>query len=152
MFVPFQLTEDKLEHHMSVNYFSHCLLVIKLLPLLTKKVSSSNQEPSRIVMVTSGAHHASYGLRLNDLNSQNLYSIYHAYAQSKLALIMFTYYFCKWMQQISDQQQIMPTINCLHPGICRTELMNNFNFFKLKFIQESPLFRVSVCSELEFLK
>ncbi|KAJ6224807.1 hypothetical protein RDWZM_003352 [Blomia tropicalis] len=138
MFVPFSLTRDKQECHMSVNYFGHCLLIFKLIGLLGK--GNPNGEKSRIIVVSSGAHHASLGLRIHDLHSTNLYSVYHGYAQSKLALIMFTYRFDRWLQHRTDLRSNM-TINCLHPGVCRTGLMERFNFFKLKLIQESPLFR-----------
>jgi len=140
MFVPFALTCDKFERHMSINYLGHCLLTLKLLPLLNvpNPKSASN---SRITIVSSGAHHASLGLRLHDLHSTNLYSIYHGYAQSKLALVMFTYRFERWLQT-KRHLKSQVNINCLHPGVCRTALMESFNFFKLKFIQETPLFRV----------
>ena len=141
MFVPFKLTRDNFECHMSINYLSHCLLIYKLLPLLSKP-GASNCTKSRIVVVSSGAHHASLGIRLHDLHSTSLYSVYHSYAQSKLALVMFTYRFDQWLQQRLDLKPNI-TINCLHPGVCRTGLMQSFNFFKLKFIQETPLFRVS---------
>lgn len=142
MFVPFRLTRDNFECHMSINYLSHCLLIVKLLPLLSSPSALSARAKSRIVVVSSGAHHASLGLRLHDLHSTSLYSVYHGYAQSKLALVMFTYRFHRWLQSRPDLSSQV-TINCLHPGVCRTGLMERFNFFKLKFIQETPFFRVS---------
>lgn len=80
------------------------------------------------------------GLRLHDLHSTSLFSIYHSYAQSKLALIMFTYRFERWLQARIGLRPAI-NINCLHPGVCRTGLMEKFNFFKLKVIQDTPLFR-----------
>ena len=139
MFVPFSLTGDNFECHMAINYLSHCLLILKMLPLLSK---TNSLVKSRIVVVSSGAHHASFGLRLHDLHSTTLYSGYHSYAQSKLALVMFTYRFNHWLQKQPDLRSKI-TINCLHPGVCRTGLMERFNFFKLRFIQGTPLFRVS---------
>lgn len=136
MFVPYRVTSNHFESHMSINYYSHCLLTVKLLPLL-----ATTPGTGRVVVVSSGAHHASYGLRLHDLNSTEVYSIYHSYAQSKLALIMFTYRFNRWLRDTQAYGHSV-SINCLHPGICRTTLMERFNFFKLKCIQELPLFRV----------
>lgn len=134
MFVPFKQTENGFEAHMAINYYSHCLLILKTIPLMR------HSSESRIVVVSSGAHHASFGLRLHDLNSSKLFSVYHSYAQSKLALIMFTYKMNAWLR---EQNVENVTVNCLHPGVCRTGLMSNFNFFKLRAIQELPLFRVS---------
>lgn len=150
MFVPYRLTGDKFECHMSINYLSHCLLILKLLPLLAARPSlqpssssTANTPKSRVVIVSSGAHHASLGLRLHDLHSTSLYSVYHGYAQSKLSLVMFTYALDQWLttQRPADLRPFV-SVNCLHPGVCRTGLMERFNFFKLKFIQETPLFRV----------
>lgn len=150
MFMPYRLTGDKFESHMSINYLSHCLLILKLLPLLAARSSepsssTANTFKSRIVIVSSGAHHASLGLRLHDLHSTSLYSVYHGYAQSKLSLVMFTYALDRWLttQRPADLRPFV-NVNCLHPGVCRTGLMERFNFFKLKFIQETPLFRVSL--------
>lgn len=142
MFVPFRLTRDNFESHMCINYLSHCLLILKLVPLLAAKATRPDGvvSKSRIIVVSSGAHHASLGLRLHDLHATSLFSVYQSYAQSKLALIMFTYRFNRWLQERPDLRDAL-TINCLHPGVCRTGLMERFNFFKLKFIQELPLFR-----------
>ncbi|OTF79010.1 hypothetical protein BLA29_007942 [Euroglyphus maynei] len=138
MFVPFNISNDHFEQHMAINYYGHCLLIAKLLTLL-----SANVQPGRIIVVSSGAHHASFGLRLHDLNSMKLYSTYHSYCQSKLCQIMFTYQFNRWLHY-DRQSTNCPnvTINCLHPGMCRTGLMNAFNFIRyIRFIRESPLFR-----------
>lgn len=145
MFVPYKLSKDNFEQHNAINYYSHALLTLKLLPKLAKAKTGNSR--GRIVIVSSGSHHASWGLRLEDFNSNELYSIYHAYAQSKLALIMFTYTFDRMLRQatLADGSNLgdSVSINCLHPGICRTSLMNSFTFFKFKPIQESLLFRVS---------
>lgn len=146
MFVPFNISSDNFEQHMAINYYGHCLLITKLLTLL-----SMNDQPGRIIIVSSGAHHASFGLRLHDLNSMKLFSTYHSYCQSKLCQIMFTYQFNRWLSSSSYQSSSSSlncpkvTINCLHPGMCRTGLMNAFNFIRyIGFIRESPLFRVNI--------
>ncbi|XP_075678132.1 polyprenol dehydrogenase-like [Dermatophagoides pteronyssinus] len=137
MFVPFNISSDHFEQHMAINYYGHCLLITKLLTLL-----SMNDQPGRIIIVSSGAHHASFGLRLHDLNSMKLFSTYHSYCQSKLCQIMFTYQFNRWLYSSSSINCPKVTINCLHPGMCRTGLMNAFNFIRyIGFIRESPLFR-----------
>ena len=146
MFVPFGVSNVYMENHMSINYYSHCLLILKLLPLM------GQHGRTRICMVSSGAHHASFGLRLHDLNSAKLYSVYHSYSQSKLAQIMFTYHFDRWLKSLNADDQNRITINCLHPGICRTALMGGYYFFRLKFIQNLPLFRVSLTDLINLIQ
>jgi NAD(P)-dependent dehydrogenase (short-subunit alcohol dehydrogenase family) len=139
MFTPFNLTEDNFETHLATNYFSHCLLIHHLLPLLVESAKQSGQK-SRIVCVSSGAHRPA-NIRINDLQSLKLYSTYHAYAQSKLAQIMFVYKFNEWLMSKKEFADFV-TINSLHPGVCRTDMMKEFNFFNLKGIQALPIFRV----------
>lgn len=143
MFVPFKLSHEQFESHMIINYYGHCLLTAKLLPLLVKK--SNNNDRTRIIMVSSAAHYASFGLRLDDLNSRNIFSTYHGYCQSKLCQVMFTYQFHQWLQNaklngIELGQTI--AINSLHPGMCRTGLLESFNFARIKLIRDTLFFRV----------
>lgn len=146
MFVPFQLSHEQFESHMIINYYGHCLLTAKLLPLLVNNKSISNDR-TRIIMVSSAAHYASFGLRLEDLNSRNLFSTYHGYCQSKLCQVMFTYQFHQWLQNaklngIELGEKI--SINSLHPGMCRTGLLESFNFARIKLIRDTLFFRVRI--------
>ena len=145
MFAPFSLTADGFETHLAVNYLSHCLLISHLIGNLVE-TSKQCGHKSRIVCVSSGAHRPAK-MRLNDLQSERLFSTYHAYAQSKLAQIMFVYKFNEWL---ISKKELAPfvTINCLHPGVCRTDLMKEFNFFNLRPIQSLPIFRVQMISIL----
>ncbi|CAG2107218.1 unnamed protein product [Medioppia subpectinata] len=108
---------------------------------MQRRLDSGKQcgQKSRIVCVSSGAHRPAK-MRLNDLQSERLFSTYHAYAQSKLAQIMFVYKFNEWLQSVSEWSHFV-TITCLHPGVCRTDLMKEFNFFNLRPIQALPIFR-----------
>ncbi|XP_054161100.1 dehydrogenase/reductase SDR family member on chromosome X-like [Oppia nitens] len=152
MFAPFKLTADNFETHLAVNYLSHCLLIAQLVDSLAESAKQSGHK-SRIVCVSSGAHRAST-IRFQDIHCERLFSIYHAYAQSKLAQIMFAYKFNEWLTKttraadvtavtVSGGHQLSDfiTIACLHPGVCRTDLMKEFNFFNLRPIQSLPIFR-----------
>lgn len=139
MFAPFNLTTDGFESHLAVNYLSHCLIISHMVTNMAETGRQCGQK-SRIVSVSSGAHRP-HKMRLNDLQSERLFSTYHAYAQSKLAQIMFVYKFNEWLASRSDIGQFV-TITTLHPGVCRTDLMKEFNFFNYKAVQSLPLFRV----------
>ena len=54
--VPYQLTENKIETHLQVNYLSHFLLTNQLLPKLSQSQTSGGR-CSRIVNVSSHAHY-----------------------------------------------------------------------------------------------
>jgi NAD(P)-dependent dehydrogenase (short-subunit alcohol dehydrogenase family) len=76
-----QLSADGHEMHFQVNYLSGYLLTRRLLPLLEKSA------PSRIVNVASGAQSP---IDFDDVMLESGYSGSRAYAQSKLAQILFT--------------------------------------------------------------
>lgn len=116
---------------MAINYYGHCLLIIKLLPLL-------QQQQSRIIIVSSIMHHLCT-IRLHDLQLKELYSPIYAYCQSKLALIMFTYRFNEWIEKnrTNSSNSIYLTINSLHPGICRSDMIEKFCKIIPKFILNS---------------
>jgi NAD(P)-dependent dehydrogenase (short-subunit alcohol dehydrogenase family) len=84
---------------LAVNYLSHFLLTLLLLPKL--------REPARIVNVASIGQAP---LDLDDLMLERGYEGYHAYAQSKLAQIMFT---IELADRLGDRDI---TVNALHPA------------------------------------
>jgi NAD(P)-dependent dehydrogenase (short-subunit alcohol dehydrogenase family) len=77
-----QLSADGHELHFAVNYMSGFLLAHMLLPRLSRSV------PARIVNVSSVAQRA---LDFDDVMLERGYSGSRAYAQSKLAQVMFTF-------------------------------------------------------------
>lgn len=118
MYAPFRLTVDKLESHWAVNYLAHCLLVLLLLP----KLESTGRKfgvKSRVINVASSTHFAR-NLNLDDINGLSKYSPYHAYAQSKLAQIMYTYKLHDVLTTSDEYANV--SANCLHPGVAKTEL------------------------------
>lgn len=100
-------TADGLEATFVTNHLGHFLLTNLLLGEL--KESS----PSRIINITSSAH---YGTEIDfeDLQGEKKYSGYHAYSQSKLANVLFTYLLAKKLEGTGV------TVNSLHPGVVRT--------------------------------
>lgn len=53
----------------------------------------------------------------DDLMLTNSYDRWKAYGQSKLANVLFTYELARRLQPATNI-----TVNCLHPGVVRTEL------------------------------
>ena len=103
------LTEDGVEETFMVNYIAPFLLTNFLIDLLEKS------NAGRIVNVVSQVH--SNHLDLSDLQYKKGYSGVKAYARSKTCLIMFTYLLAEKLKQSNI------TVNCLHPGIINTKLL-----------------------------
>lgn len=96
-------TVDGFEYQIGVNHLGHFLLTRMLLDLMKKS------SPSRIINIASGAH---YGGKIDfdDIQSNKKYSGWKAYAQAKLANILFTYELAHRLVGTGV------TVNCLHPG------------------------------------
>lgn len=103
MTLPFSHTKDGFEMQLGVNHLGHFLLTVLLLDLL--KASA----PSRIVVVSSIAHEGGV-INRDDLMSEKSYNKYKAYAQSKLANILF----CKGLEKRLEGTGV--TANSCHPG------------------------------------
>ncbi|KAH3855034.1 retinol dehydrogenase 12-like [Dreissena polymorpha] len=111
MMTPYWKTKDGFEMQLGTNHLGHFLFTNLLLDLVKKSA------PSRIINVSSRAHMR--GLRrinFDDLNSEKLYSPMNAYAQSKLANILFTRELDRRLKGTSV------TAVSLHPGVVATEL------------------------------
>ncbi|HPN38782.1 MAG TPA: SDR family oxidoreductase [Melioribacteraceae bacterium] len=105
-----RLTEDGFESTFAVNHLSVYLLTGLLLPLL------KNSSPSRIINVSSVAHERAK-FNIDDINLEGGYNHYIAYANSKLANILFTNY----LANLLPANYI--TVNSLHPGVITTKLL-----------------------------
>ncbi|RSK26131.1 SDR family oxidoreductase [Bacillus sp. HMF5848] len=102
-------TKDGFELQFGVNHLGHFLLTNLLLESLIKSA------PSRIINVSSGAHKVGK-IHFEDINLTTNYSLWRAYAQSKLANILFTY-------ELSERLAgTGVTVNCLHPGAVATNM------------------------------
>lgn len=103
------LTEDGFESTFAINHLGYFLLTNLLLDLMKKSA------PSRIVNVASTAHR--YGkLDVNAWVSAREYSAFGAYANSKLANVLFTYELAQRLEGTGV------TANCLHPGAVASNL------------------------------
>jgi NAD(P)-dependent dehydrogenase (short-subunit alcohol dehydrogenase family) len=96
-----QTSVDGFELRFAVNYLAGFLLAYRLLPLLKAAA------PSRIVNVASLGQHP---IDFDDVMITNNYSGSRAYAQSKLAQIMFT---IDMAEQLKGSDV---TVNALHPA------------------------------------
>lgn len=100
-------TKDGFETTFEVNYLSHFLLTNLLLGALKADA------PSRIVNVSSDAHTGGH-VNFDDLQGEKGYSEMGAYAQSKLAQILFTYELARRLAGTGV------TVNAVHPGLVAT--------------------------------
>ncbi|NNM04548.1 MAG: SDR family NAD(P)-dependent oxidoreductase [Gemmatimonadetes bacterium] len=98
---PRQLSVDGHELHFQVNYLSGFLLTRELLPLLRRSA------PARIVNVSSVAQRP---IDFDDVMLEEGYSDGRAYAQSKLAQVMFTF------DLATELEGSGLTVNALHPA------------------------------------
>ncbi|TRY77496.1 hypothetical protein DNTS_035091 [Danionella cerebrum] len=141
MLVPERKTEDGFELHFGLNYLGHFLLTNLLLDVLRE--SGKPGKCSRIVIMSSATHYGGR-LTLNDLqgrvhigycsqalqrlaqghrgyNMQKGYSSHAAYAQSKLALVLFSY---QLQKQLCASGEPL-TVNAVDPGMVDTPLYDN---------------------------
>jgi NAD(P)-dependent dehydrogenase (short-subunit alcohol dehydrogenase family) len=123
------LTEDGIETTFAVNYLAPFLLSNLFLNIL----QTSN--PARIVNVASSVHAKS--INFDNLNGEKHYRQLNAYAQSKSALILFTYEFTKRIEGTGV------TVNFLHPGYAKTNMVKNFRKFVKFFFPFIGLFMKS---------
>jgi NAD(P)-dependent dehydrogenase (short-subunit alcohol dehydrogenase family) len=100
------LTEDGYETTFQVNYLSHFLLTNLLLDVLKRST------PARIINVTSVGHY--HGRITEPYWISRNGSGMSAYANSKLALVLFTYEMARRLNGSGV------TCNCLHPGTVAT--------------------------------
>ncbi len=70
----------------------------------------------------------------DNLNGEKHYSQLKAYAQSKLAVVLFTYEFAKKITGTGV------SVNCLHPGYVKTNMIRNFRPFVKYFYHLVGLF------------
>ena len=120
------LTEDGIETTFAVNYLAQYLLSNLLLDVL--KASS----PARIVNVASSV--LAKNIDFENLNGEKHYRQLNAYGQSKLAVILLTYELSRRIEGTGV------TVNCLHPGYVKTNMIKNFRKFVKYFYPLIGLF------------
>jgi NAD(P)-dependent dehydrogenase (short-subunit alcohol dehydrogenase family) len=112
IFMKRELTVDGVERTWALNHLAEFLLT----QLLLDKLAAS--APARIVNVSSDAHTAG-AIAFDNLQGERKYGGMRAYAQSKLANILFTFALARRLAGKGV------TANCLHPGVVSTGFGHN---------------------------
>lgn len=107
--------KDGIELQLLTNHFGHFALVKGLLPVVEQA------QQGRIVIVSSEMHrHApGRGIKFEDLKYERGYNPYRAYAQSKLANMLFM---SELARRVTDTNV---TVNAVHPGNVQTGITKN---------------------------
>lgn len=108
-------TEDGLEMQMGVNHFGHFLLTNLLLDKLKESA------PARIIVVASGNHFGGQIPWDNFDYKNGDYNSFVAYANTKLANVMFAYELARRLEGTGV------TVNAVHPGAVNTEITRHGN-------------------------
>lgn len=117
---PKSYTVEGIEMQFGVNHIGHFLLTNLLLDVLKQSA------PSRIVNLSSAAHLRGK-MKVNDLNSDEKYNPGEAYAQSKLANVLFT-------RELANRLKgTGVTVNAVHPGIVDTDIVRHMAFYNNYF-------------------
>jgi NAD(P)-dependent dehydrogenase (short-subunit alcohol dehydrogenase family) len=109
-----QLTRDGFELQFETNYLSHFALTARLLPLL-RAAPAGRVVPLASVAARSGK------IDFTNLQSERQYNPMVSYSQTKLACLMFGFE----LQRRSDANGWGIASITAHPGVSRTDLVNN---------------------------
>ncbi|WP_255194185.1 oxidoreductase [Natronobeatus ordinarius] len=112
MAIPRRETEDGFETQFGVNHLGHFALTG-----LTLESLLAGDEPARVVTVSSGLHERGE-LDFEDLHGEREYDKWGAYAQSKLANVLFAYELERRFRA-ADAEAISVAV---HPGYADTKL------------------------------
>jgi NAD(P)-dependent dehydrogenase (short-subunit alcohol dehydrogenase family) len=107
-----RVTEDRIELQLAVNHLAPFLLT----QLLRGPLAASGA--GRVVIVASQVERDGT-IRFDDLQGERHYDALEAYSQSKLGNVLFTYALAERWAGTGI------TVNCLHPGIVRSQLLEN---------------------------
>lgn len=111
-----QLTPEGYEMTLVTNHLAHFILTLRLMPLILKG------DKSRIVNVSSNSHYRGK-LDLDDLHFSKRYFIMDAYANSKLANVLFSN---ELAARLAGKGVVS---NALHPGVVKTDIgLKNANW------------------------
>ncbi|MCS6935806.1 MAG: SDR family oxidoreductase [Chitinophagales bacterium] len=109
VYTSFTLTEDGIEKTIAVNHFAYYLLTMMLLENIKKSAYA------RIICVSSDSHYHGK-LDVESFTKNKGYFVNKAYAQSKLANVLFT------RELAGRLSGTHVTVNCLHPGLVQTNI------------------------------
>ncbi|MBK9262673.1 MAG: SDR family oxidoreductase [Polyangiaceae bacterium] len=131
-FEKYALTSDGIEQTFALNHIGYFLLTTELLELIRKTPNS------RVVNTSSGAHTMSR-FDLKNIVKRDGSAGFPAYADSKLANVLFTLELAKRLSGSTA------AANCFHPGFVRSAFgWNNEGFIKWSFGLGQTLFARSV--------
>ncbi|MFF7748362.1 oxidoreductase [Streptomyces sp. NPDC007971] len=112
MMLPEQRTKQGFEMQFGTNHLGHFALTNLLLPYVT----------DRVVTVSSGLHRAGDGvIHFEDVNLRGRYSPSRAYAQSKLANLLFTLELQRRLAEAGSSVRALAA----HPGYAATNLQSH---------------------------
>lgn len=106
-----ELTAEGVEKTFAVNHLGYFLLTHLLLPALR----AAGQ--SRVVCVASDSHKQIKGMFFDNINLDGNYHGLRAYAQSKLANVLFCYEY-----ERRRQDESYPTLYAVQPGLVQTDI------------------------------
>jgi NAD(P)-dependent dehydrogenase (short-subunit alcohol dehydrogenase family) len=111
-------TVDKIETTFATNHLAYFLFTLLILDNL------KSAPKARIINLASEAQRTGT-IHFEDLNLNNDFSAFKSYSQSKLANVIFTYELARRLKDTNV------TVNCVHPGLVRTNFGKNLSgFFK----------------------
>jgi NAD(P)-dependent dehydrogenase (short-subunit alcohol dehydrogenase family) len=113
MAIPRSETADGFETQFGVNHLGHFALT----GLLLESLATDGEEPARVVSVSSGVHESGE-IDFDDLQHEESYDKWEAYAQSKLANVLFAYELERRFLTADMNAQSM----AVHPGYANTQL------------------------------
>jgi NAD(P)-dependent dehydrogenase (short-subunit alcohol dehydrogenase family) len=108
-------TQDGFELQFGTNHVGHFALTAHLLPLLV------SAKTPRVVTVSSLMHRVGADIHFDDLQWERKYNPTAAYAQSKLANLLFAIE----LQRRSDAHGWRILSDAAHPGLSNTDLIDN---------------------------
>jgi NAD(P)-dependent dehydrogenase (short-subunit alcohol dehydrogenase family) len=129
MNTPFGKTADGFESQFGTNHLGHFALT----GLLSDLIIHTHQ--ARVVTVSSGGHRFG-SIDFDNLNGDKGYAGGRAYAQSKLANLLFTYELQRWFQRAGADTIAVAA----HPGWTATNLQAHWRMVRMlnPFIAQTP--------------
>ncbi|XP_048122668.1 retinol dehydrogenase 12-like [Alosa alosa] len=123
----YSTTSDEFETQFGVNYLGHFFLTFLLLDLL------KHSAPSRVINLSSIAHLIGK-INFEDVNSEKTYHATRAYAQSKLANILFTRELARRVKGLGI------TVCAVDPGKVSTEIIRHLRWSLQFFLRTFSFF------------
>ena len=126
MWTPYEKSVDGFEGQMAANYFGHFLLTSMLLDMIP------DAPEARVVSLSSIAHtQRPRRIRFEDIHWNKGYNKLHAYAQTKLACLMFALELQRRLEQAGRKTLSVAA----HPGVSETELLRSLKPWQVSLVR-----------------